>query len=55
MDARVVFRAQRLAREIYESELRRELVGLGYQVVSYRDGRHGRTANEWPRLERGGP
>ncbi len=42
VDARGVFRAQRLAREIYESELRKELVSLGYQVVSYRDGRHGR-------------
>jgi len=42
VDARGVFRAQRLAREIYESELRKELVSLGYQVASYRDGRHGR-------------
>ena len=42
VDARGVFRAQRLAREIYESELRKELVSLGYKVQSYRDGRHGR-------------
>jgi len=42
VDARGVFRAQRLAREIYESELRKELVSLGYQVASYKDGRHGR-------------
>src|SRR5712691_10325737 len=42
VNARGVFRAQRLAREIYESELRTELVDLGYEVMSYRDGRHGR-------------
>jgi conjugative relaxase-like TrwC/TraI family protein len=42
VDARGIFRAQRLAREIYESELRKELVSLGYAVTSYRDGRHGR-------------
>lgn len=42
VDARGIFKAQRLAREIYESELGRELKQLGYEVKNYRDGRHGR-------------
>lgn len=42
VNARRVFRVQSLAREIYESELRKELVSLGYEVKTYRDGRHGR-------------
>jgi conjugative relaxase-like TrwC/TraI family protein len=42
VNARGIFRAQRLAREIYEAELAKELRGLGYEVKSYRDGRTGR-------------
>ncbi len=42
VDGRGVFRAQRLAREIYEAELGKELRGLGYEVMSYKDGRDGR-------------
>jgi conjugative relaxase-like TrwC/TraI family protein len=42
VNARGIFRAQRLAREIYEAELAKELYGLGYEVKSYRDGRTGR-------------
>jgi len=42
VDARGIFRAQRLAREIYESELGRELRQLGYETKTYRDGRTGR-------------
>src|SRR6266446_3937123 len=42
IDARGIFRAQRLANEIYQAELRKELLGLGYEVQSYRDGRSGR-------------
>jgi conjugative relaxase-like TrwC/TraI family protein len=42
VEARGIFRAQRLAREIYEAELSRELRGLGYEVKTYRDGRSGR-------------
>jgi conjugative relaxase-like TrwC/TraI family protein len=42
VDARGIFRAQRLAREIYETELGKELRGLGYEVATYRDGRAGR-------------
>jgi hypothetical protein len=42
VDARGIFRAQRLAREIYETELGKQLRGLGYEVVTYRDGRAGR-------------
>lgn len=42
IDARGVFRAQRLGNEIYQAELRKELLSLGYEVVSYRDGRSGR-------------
>jgi conjugative relaxase-like TrwC/TraI family protein len=42
VNARGIFRAQRLAREIYETELGKELVSLGYEVKTYRDGRSGR-------------
>src|SRR6266436_4112525 len=42
IDARGIFRAQRLANEIYQAELRKELVGLGYEAQSYKDGRSGR-------------
>ncbi len=42
VDGRGVFRAQRLAREIYEAELGKELARLGYEVETYRDGRDGR-------------
>jgi conjugative relaxase-like TrwC/TraI family protein len=42
IDARGVFRAQRLANEIYQAELRKELLSLGYEVQSYKDGRSGR-------------
>jgi conjugative relaxase-like TrwC/TraI family protein len=42
VNARGIFRAQRLAREIYEAELAKELGGLGYEVKTYRDGRTGR-------------
>src|SRR5712691_8817729 len=42
VNARGIFRAQRLAREIYEAELAKELRGLGYEVKTYRDGRTGR-------------
>jgi conjugative relaxase-like TrwC/TraI family protein len=42
VNARGIFRAQRLAREIYEAELGKELRSLGYEVKSYRDGRSGR-------------
>jgi conjugative relaxase-like TrwC/TraI family protein len=42
VNARGIFRAQRLAREIYEAELAKELRGLGYEVNTYRDGRAGR-------------
>jgi len=35
IDARGIFRAQRLANEIYQAELRKELLGLGYEVQSY--------------------
>jgi conjugative relaxase-like TrwC/TraI family protein len=42
VNARGIFRAQRLAREIYEAELAKDLHGLGYEVKSYRDGRTGR-------------
>jgi len=42
IDARGIFRAQRLANEIYQAELRKELLGLGYEVRSYKDGRSGR-------------
>jgi len=39
IDARRIFRAQRLANEIYQAELRKQLLGLGYEVQSYKDGR----------------
>jgi conjugative relaxase-like TrwC/TraI family protein len=42
VDARGVFRAQRRANEIYQAELRKELLALGYEVQSYKDGRSGR-------------
>jgi conjugative relaxase-like TrwC/TraI family protein len=42
IDARGIFRAQRLANEIYQAELRKELLALGYEVQSYKDGRSGR-------------
>jgi conjugative relaxase-like TrwC/TraI family protein len=42
VNGRGIFRAQRLAREIYEAELGKELRSLGYEVTSYRDGRSGR-------------
>ncbi len=42
VDGRGIFRAQRLAREIYETELGKELRSLGYEVKTYRDGRTGR-------------
>jgi len=42
VNARGIFRAQRLAREIYEAELGEELRSLGYEVKTYRDGRSGR-------------
>jgi hypothetical protein len=34
IDARGIFRAQRLGNEIYQAELRKELLGLGYEVQS---------------------
>src|SRR5207249_8642075 len=42
INARGIFRAQRLANEIYQADLRRQLLALGYEVQSYRDGRSGR-------------
>src|SRR6266542_5318074 len=42
IDARGIFRAQRLSNEIYQAELRKELLSLGYEVCSYKDGRSGR-------------
>lgn len=42
INARGIFRGQRLGNEIYQAELRKELVSLGYEVQSYRDGRSGR-------------
>src|SRR5207247_10027878 len=42
VNARGIFRAQRLAREIYEAELAKELRSLGYEVKTYHDGRTGR-------------
>jgi conjugative relaxase-like TrwC/TraI family protein len=42
VNARGIFRAQRLAREIYEAELAKELRSLGYEVKTYRDCRTGR-------------
>jgi conjugative relaxase-like TrwC/TraI family protein len=42
IDARGIFRAQRLANEIYQAELRKELLALGYEIQSYKDGRSGR-------------
>jgi conjugative relaxase-like TrwC/TraI family protein len=42
VDGRGIFRAQRLANEIYQAELRKELLSLGYAVQSYKDGRSGR-------------
>jgi len=42
INARGIFRAQRLANEIYQADLRRQLLALGYEVQSYKDGRSGR-------------
>jgi conjugative relaxase-like TrwC/TraI family protein len=42
IDARGIFRAQRLGNEIYQAELRKQLLSLGYEVQSYKDGRSGR-------------
>jgi conjugative relaxase-like TrwC/TraI family protein len=42
INARGIFRAQRLCNEVYQAELRRELVRLGYEVQTYKDGRSGR-------------
>jgi conjugative relaxase-like TrwC/TraI family protein len=42
VDGRGIFKAQRLANEIYQAELRKELLSLGYAVQSYKDGRSGR-------------
>ena len=42
VDGRGIFRAQRLAREIYETELGKDLRSLGYEVKTYHDGRTGR-------------
>jgi len=42
INARGIFRARRLANEIYQAGLRRQLLALGYEIQTYKDGRSGR-------------